>query len=239
MVWGKLHDGFHDDPDIVEIGNTAAGAFMRMISYSNDHLTDGELTPKVCQTLAKRRTLTRLLDAKLLQKNERGNYVIRSFLKYNFSRAEVLKEREKTKKRVKRHRECNGVTNTVTPPVTNAVSTGAPTRPVPIDHIYSDEDALDLAALEKLGFGALGAMSPKAIAAIRGLVPVYGHELRAGMSVEPPNWVYLARVIESYRREAGKDRGPPGTKAKKRDPSVGWAAPVSLENFPESGDAEL
>lgn len=61
MTWVKLDDKFWANPKVQKVGNEAAGAYARMLSYCGDHLTDGIVTdatarfitrPKVIETLA-------------------------------------------------------------------------------------------------------------------------------------------------------------------------------------------
>lgn len=72
MTWTRLDDGFHDHPKIVEAGNEAVGAYVRMLSYCGKQLTDGYVPDPVARGIARPAVLTRLLETNLIEQNGRG-----------------------------------------------------------------------------------------------------------------------------------------------------------------------
>lgn len=141
MVWARFDDGFWTHQKVLMAGNEAVGAFVRMVCYSCNQLTDGFVPMKVARFIAPPSVLRKLMDVGLLEAPANGQpegYSVHDFLTYQPSRESVESEREKTKSRVAKHRENNvnvpqrnGVTPPVTNAVSNAVSNPAPSRPDP------------------------------------------------------------------------------------------------------------
>lgn len=141
MPWGKLCDTLWMHPKVVEAGNEAVGAWVRMISYSCSQLTDGVIPAAIARTITTPSILRRLTSAKLLEQVETG-WKVHDFSTYNPTRASVEESRAKTAARVAEHRQnkgnrnaCNtvtdGVTNGVTNSVGNSVGTRVPSHPIP------------------------------------------------------------------------------------------------------------
>lgn len=98
MSWTKLDDKFWSNPKVEAIGNEAAGAYARMLSYCGDQLTDGKLTGPAARYIAKPKTIDRLAEYGFIKPYGEG-WVIPDYLEYNRSKAQVEAKREADKKR--------------------------------------------------------------------------------------------------------------------------------------------
>lgn len=92
MTWTKLDDCFYDDPDVEEVGNEAAGAYCRMLSYCGRHLTDGEIPEGKARYIAKPSVLSKLEAHGFIESTEKG-WLIPTYLRFNPSREKVLAKR--------------------------------------------------------------------------------------------------------------------------------------------------
>lgn len=119
MTWFKGDDKSHQNPKHLAVGLVGSGLYFRMVSWSCDHETDGEVPAHVVPTLSpelspKRRTdlLQAMVDAVygnsafgMLEVKERGpkgqavTYKIHDFMAYNKSHAELEARRETEKQR--------------------------------------------------------------------------------------------------------------------------------------------
>ena len=98
MSWAKLDDKFWSNPKVEAIGNEAAGAYARMLSYCGDQLTDGRLTAGAARYIAKPKTIDKLAEFGFIV--ARGDdWFIPTYLDYNRSKAQVLAKREADKRR--------------------------------------------------------------------------------------------------------------------------------------------
>lgn len=88
MSWVKLDDKFWGNPKVQIVGNEAAGAFVRMLSFCGDHLTDGKVPEATAQFIAQPETLDVLEEYGFIQRNGIG-YLIPDFLEFNPPRSEV------------------------------------------------------------------------------------------------------------------------------------------------------
>lgn len=67
MVWGLLDDKMHDHPKVVDAGNEAAGAWMRMVSYCCDHRqTQGVVPRGYALNIASPKVIAKCVKAGLL-----------------------------------------------------------------------------------------------------------------------------------------------------------------------------
>ena len=98
MSWVRLDDKFWSDPDIEEMGNAAAGAFARMLSYCGDHLTDGMVTAAKAAYIAPPKVVARIAEFGLIEKRGRDWFIPR-YLDFNPSREKVLAKRAADKAR--------------------------------------------------------------------------------------------------------------------------------------------
>ncbi|WP_433364218.1 hypothetical protein [Streptosporangium sp. CA-115845] len=133
MPWFKVDDGFHCHPKVLRAGNEAVGLYVRCGAYAAQQLTDGFI-PEHIALLYGSDSLADTLVKVGLWRRARGGWRMPDYLDYNPSKKQVLSEREKTRERVRKHRESAGgkqKSNTVTNGVSNGVGTAAPSRPVP------------------------------------------------------------------------------------------------------------
>nr|WP_294522617.1 hypothetical protein [uncultured Rhodopila sp.] len=113
-------DQFHDDPDLDFISDSAAILHVCGIAYCARNLTDGLIPkPRVLKLKGGTEQSAKELVSIGWWLDCGDYYSIRSFLKYNYSKEDVIKRREKTKERVTRFRNggmksnCNDVGNTL------------------------------------------------------------------------------------------------------------------------------
>jgi hypothetical protein len=146
MPWARFDDGFDDDPDVRMLSDQAVAAHVCATTWSSRHLTDGFVPVTALLTLrvTQGETLKELCSACIrghlpFWTEVEGGYQIRSYLKYNPSKAQVLAEREANAARVGRHRE--GKRNGVGNGVTNGDVTHAPVPvPVPLKNTHNTRE---------------------------------------------------------------------------------------------------
>ena len=88
MTWTKLDDQFWSNPKVEHVGNEAAGAYARMLSYCGDHLTEGKLTDGAARYITRPKIIDRLAEFGFIVRNGSG-WVIPGYLEFNPTRAEV------------------------------------------------------------------------------------------------------------------------------------------------------
>lgn len=104
MTWARLDDNFPQHPKVVTAGAICELIQVRAICYSCRYLTDGFIPTGALSALAT--GLEQILNAPIdvlpehmvlsgLWKARRDGWIIHDFLKYNPSRAQVHKERER------------------------------------------------------------------------------------------------------------------------------------------------
>lgn len=93
MAWVKLSDGFWSDPDVISVGNEAAGAFVRMLAYCGCHLTNGFIQTETARYIARRPILIKLEGVGFIERIE-GGYLIPKYLDFNPARDEVAAKRK-------------------------------------------------------------------------------------------------------------------------------------------------
>lgn len=94
MAWFKIDDRFHSHPKVVQAGNAAIGAWVRLGAWCSDHLTDGHIPHQVASMFATESELEQLHETELLRATGTG-WVIPDYLDFNPSAAEVLATRTK------------------------------------------------------------------------------------------------------------------------------------------------
>jgi hypothetical protein len=104
MTWTKLDDLFWMNPKVLLAGNTAAGAFARMLSYCGCYLTDGLVPQGIADTIAGADTdsLQRLIDVGLVTRLESGGIYIADYLEHNRSKAQVEADRKQRRENGKK-----------------------------------------------------------------------------------------------------------------------------------------
>jgi hypothetical protein len=113
MAWLRIDDQFFSHPKVLAAGNEAIGLWVRLLTWSGAHLTDGFVpfhATILFQNRALKRNLTRLVKVGLLHETE-GGYNIHDYLEWNPSASQVLDEREKNAARARRHRKRNAKRN--------------------------------------------------------------------------------------------------------------------------------
>ena len=93
MPWVKLDDRFWGNPKVLIIGNEAAGAYARMLSFCGDHLTDGRVPEETARFIAKPKTLGVLEEYGFIHRNGTG-YLIPDYLEFNPSREQIEAKRQ-------------------------------------------------------------------------------------------------------------------------------------------------
>lgn len=92
MTWTKLDDDFWSHPKVLRVGNEAAGAYVRMLSYCGKHLTDGHVEEEVARFITKPRILEALAEANFISQNGNG-WLIPDYLEFNPSREQIREKR--------------------------------------------------------------------------------------------------------------------------------------------------
>jgi hypothetical protein len=95
-MWVKLDDKFWSDPDVLTVGNEAAGVFARMLSYCGSHETDGHIGADIARFISasRKRPIDALVEAGLIVINGDGFNVPR-FLEFNPSATQWAEMSEK------------------------------------------------------------------------------------------------------------------------------------------------
>jgi hypothetical protein len=126
MSWFKVDDGFLTHPKVFGIKAGPLALWLRAGLWCAKELTDGVMSARAVKALeAKPAHIQELVERGLWEPYGDG-FRIHNFLKYQPSRAQVLKTRNETLQRVRKHRNA----------VTNADVTPAPgPGPVPISSV--------------------------------------------------------------------------------------------------------
>jgi hypothetical protein len=95
VPWVKLDDSFWANPKVEDVGNEAAGAYVRMLSFCGQHLTDGHVKESAARYIATPRLLKKLEEHAFIERNGNG-WVIPDYLDYNPTR-EKAKEKRKVR----------------------------------------------------------------------------------------------------------------------------------------------
>lgn len=133
MPWFKVDDNFAFHPKAITATNSALGLWVRAGSWCGANLTGGRLPAGMVGTLGGlKRDARTLVDVGLWIEVEDG-YQFKDWELYQPTKEQVEAERAAARARqaAYRARHRNGVTVAVTDDVTNAVSDGAPSLPVP------------------------------------------------------------------------------------------------------------
>lgn len=137
MPWFKVDDGFAFHPKALAAGNAALGLWVRAGSWCGANLTGGALPQHMIGTLgAQKRDARRLVAAGLWCETDDG-YQFNNWDVYQPTKDQVEADRKASRERQARYRESkrHAVSNTVTSPVSHAVSNGTPTRPDPVTKV--------------------------------------------------------------------------------------------------------
>lgn len=114
MTWFRVDDSAHNHPKLRSAGTAAIGLWTLGGSYSAHYLTDGRVHAHFIKTNATAPQLAKLVKAGLWHpaghdcsrcpQPADGDYQIHDYLKYNLSRVQVLKSREKAADKKRRQR---------------------------------------------------------------------------------------------------------------------------------------
>jgi hypothetical protein len=88
MPWVKLDDSFWANPKVVAAGNEVAGAYVRMLSYCGQQLTDGEIAEEPARFIAKAPVTKKLVGHGFVEASASG-FLIPDYLDFNPSREKV------------------------------------------------------------------------------------------------------------------------------------------------------
>lgn len=143
MSWAKFDDAFWSHPKVVRAGNEAVGAFVRMVCYCSQYLTDGAVPAATAREIARPKILERLVEVGLLEADGDG-FRVHGYLERNPSRLQVEAERAAKTQRQNRWRETRAQEPKTAPnagkaprvdastaPSQDASKDAAPSRPVP------------------------------------------------------------------------------------------------------------
>lgn len=94
MPWSKFDDAFWSHPKTLRAGNEAVGAFVRLVCYCSQHLTDGAIDGDTALSIALRPKVLEKLVAVGLLEQDGGSFRVRGYLEHHPSRAQVEAQRE-------------------------------------------------------------------------------------------------------------------------------------------------
>lgn len=154
MTWGRLDDGFYDNPKILSVSLAAVGLHASLVSYCNKHLTDGCVSTTATRVLSRgrRRLIGELVASGLLHENGDG-YLVHDFLSYSPSRAQVLGRRlaDLSRKQKESSRNPVGIPNGIQKD--SAVSRPVPSRPSKKDPSPTPPQTTTMVERETIGTG--------------------------------------------------------------------------------------
>lgn len=88
MPWVKLDDGLWANPKVVAAGNEVTGAYVRMLSYCGQQLTDGVVPAEPSRFIAKAAVTRKLISHGFVVPTSEG-LLIPDYLDFNPSREKV------------------------------------------------------------------------------------------------------------------------------------------------------
>lgn len=143
MSWAKFDDAFWSHPKVLRAGNEAVGAFVRMVCYCSQYLTDGAVSKATAREIARPKVIEKLVEVGLLE-TDGNDFRVHGYLERNPSRLQVEAERFAKTQRQNRWRESRvqeskptqnaakaAVVDASTTPSRDASKDAAPSRPVP------------------------------------------------------------------------------------------------------------
>lgn len=120
--WMRLDDGAMSHLKILRLTDSAFRLWIKGLCYCQQHLTDGLIPREALPTLGARSadvlklSTPQVIDkAPLWEPVEGYGFQVHNFLRWNDSRDEVLRKREASKQRTKKHRSNASVAALVTP----------------------------------------------------------------------------------------------------------------------------
>ena len=220
MTWAKFDDAFWSHPKTVRAGNEAVGAFVRMVCYCSQYLTDGAVPAATAREIARPKILERLVEVGLLEADGDG-FRVHGYLERNPSRLQVEAERAAKTQRQNRWRETRAQEQKTAPnaakstrvdastaPSQDASKDAAPSRPVPTreeeEHTSSPANGAPAVptpalALEEPKTGALAPASASAggvvVELFRHWQRVHGHP---SAKLDAPRRRAIERALKSH-----------------------------------------
>jgi hypothetical protein len=128
MTWAKFDDAFWSHPKTIRAGNEAVGAFVRMVCYCAQYLTDGAVSAATAREIARPKVIEKLLEVGMLEVDGDG-YRVHGYLERNPSRLQVEAERAAKTQRQNRWREARAQETKTAPNAGNAPRVDASTAP--------------------------------------------------------------------------------------------------------------
>jgi hypothetical protein len=217
MTWAKFDDAFWSHPKVLRAGNEAVGAFVRMVCYCAQHLTDGRIDRATALSIAGReKVLAALVSVGLLDDLGSDGLAVHGYLERNPSRSTVERDRASNRDRQRRFaenshakRKASQVPNAVSNASRNAVTNDAPvpSRPVqeeetptPSAGTVESTPALTLDAPET------GAVAPASARAGGVVVELFKHWQRVhghpSAKLDPKRRRTIERALKSHGADA-------------------------------------
>ncbi len=92
MSWLRIDDTTTFHPKVLAAGNEGWGAFVRLLAWSAQQLTDGKIPQQIAEMVTSGRVLSKLVQVGLLEQSE-GDFVIHDYHDHNLSSHEVRARR--------------------------------------------------------------------------------------------------------------------------------------------------
>lgn len=124
MPWFKVDDGYWHDVQMTSLSDGAQALWLRAGTYSAQKMLDGFIPDEALRLLRVRKRYIEELERAAVWRRSAGGWLAVRWQENIRSRSDIEADRDKTKQRVRSHR------NAVTPPVTNAAPVPGPV-PVP------------------------------------------------------------------------------------------------------------
>lgn len=224
MTWAKFDDAFWSHPKVVRAGNEAVGAFVRMVCYCSQYLTDGAVPAATAREITRPKVLERLVEVGLLEVDGDG-FRVHGYLERNPSRLQVEAERAAKTQRQNRWRESRAQESKTAPnagnvtrvdastaPSQDASKDAAPSRPVPSrteEERNTSSPANDAAQVETkplaLGETETGAGAPASACAGGVVVELFRHWQRVHAHPQAKLDAKRRRAIERAVKSHGAD----------------------------------
>lgn len=138
MPWFKVDDGYWHDAQMMALSDGAQALWLRAGTYSAQKLLDGFVPDEALRLLRVRKRYIEELERAAVWRRSAGGWLAVRWQENIRSRSDIEADRDKTKQRVRSHR------NAVTPPVTNAAPVPVPV-PVPNSSLSTSENSSHLA----------------------------------------------------------------------------------------------
>lgn len=108
MTWAKLDDRFHSHPKVEQASLAAVGLYCKALSYAACYETDGHIPEAWVRKQRNSAAVRQLLELGMWEECPDG-CIIRDFLDFNPSKAELSESRKKGRERVRKWRQTHDV----------------------------------------------------------------------------------------------------------------------------------